>query len=55
MIARSPRDHKQKFIVSRRSERELTSAAASAARWFYYAAGGTGTVGLVLLIMGMIR
>jgi len=55
MVARSPRDPKQKFIVSRRSERELTTAAASAARWFYYAAGGAGLVGVVLLVMGLIR
>ena len=55
MIARSPRDRKQRFMVSRRSERELTTAATGAARWLYYTAGGTGAVGLVLLVLGLAR
>ena len=32
MIARSPKDRTQKFLISRRGERELAGAAASAAR-----------------------
>jgi hypothetical protein len=55
MIARSPRDLKQPFMISRRSERELTTAATSAARKLYYVAGGSGVVGLVLLILGLVR
>jgi hypothetical protein len=54
MIARSPQDHKQKFIISRRSERELASAAASAARYWYYGASGAGALGLVLLVIGIV-
>jgi hypothetical protein len=54
MIARSPKDHKQKFIISRHSERELASAAASAARNWYYATAGSGVLGIVLLVLGLI-
>jgi hypothetical protein len=54
MIARSPKDHKQKFIISRRSERELVASAASAARYWYYGAGGAGALGLVLLVIGVV-
>lgn len=53
MVARDPRG-KHKFLISRRSEQELISDAKSAARWFYYAAGGAGGVGLVLLFVGLI-
>ena len=55
MIARSPKDHKQKFIISRRSERELAASAASAARNWYYATAGLGALGLVLLVIGLVR
>ena len=55
MIARSPKDHKQKFIISRRSERELAASAASAARYWYYGAAGAGALGLVLLVIGIVR
>jgi hypothetical protein len=44
-IARSPRDAKQKFIISRRGERKLATSAASAARQLYYAAAGSGALG----------
>jgi hypothetical protein len=54
MIARSPKDAKQKFIISRRSERELAGAAASAARYWYYGASGAGALGLVLVLIGMV-
>jgi hypothetical protein len=53
MIARSPKD-RQKFIISRRSERELAASAESAARWWYYGAGGAGALGLVLLLIGIV-
>jgi hypothetical protein len=54
MIARSPKDRKQKFLISRRGERELAGAAASAARYWYYGAGGAGALGLVLLAVGIV-
>jgi len=52
MIARSPKDGK--FIISRRSERELADAAASATRYWYYGASGAGALGLVLLVIGIV-
>jgi hypothetical protein len=55
MIARGPKDRKQKFLISRRGERELANAAASAARWWYYATAGSGALGLVLLVVGLVR
>ena len=55
MIARGPRDRRQKFIISRRGERELASAAASAARNWSYAAAGSGALGLVLIALGLMR
>jgi hypothetical protein len=54
MIARSPKDSKQKFFISRRSERELAGAAASAARYWYYGASGAAALGLVLLVIGVV-
>jgi hypothetical protein len=54
-IARGPRDKKLKFLVSRTSERELASSAASSARWFYYATAGSGALGVVLLMLGLLR
>lgn len=55
MIARSPRDSKQKFIISRRSERELMTAASSAARTLNYVAAGSGALGLALIVIGLVR
>lgn len=55
MVARSPKDYKQKFFISRRSERELAGAAAGAARYWYYGAAGAGALGLVLLVIGIVR
>lgn len=55
MIGRNPRDAGQKFIVSRRGERELTRAAATAARNFTYAAAGLGALGAILLAIGLVR
>lgn len=54
MVARGPRG-KQKFLISRRSEQELFSAAGSAARWFYYVAGGAGALGVVLVVIGLVQ
>jgi hypothetical protein len=55
LIARNPHDEAQKFIVSRRGERELANATASAARNWYYASIGSGVLGLVLLILGLVQ
>jgi hypothetical protein len=54
MIARSPKDGKQKFLISRRSERELAGAAASAARNWYYGAAGSGALGVVLVFASFV-
>lgn len=53
-IARGPRDRKQKFIISRRSERELAGSAASWSRWLYFATVGSGAVGAGLLLLGLL-
>lgn len=55
MIGRNPRDGKQKFIISRRSERELMSAAESAARNFTYAAAGLAALGVILIVIWLVR
>jgi hypothetical protein len=52
-IARSPRDSKARFMISRRSERELTQSAAAWSRGLWYAAAGSGMVGLALLVIGL--
>jgi hypothetical protein len=54
-IARGPRDSKAKFLISRRSEHELAQSAASWSRNLYYAAAGSGVLGLVLLVVGLVR
>jgi hypothetical protein len=55
MIARSPKDRGQEFIISRRGERELAGAAASAARNWYFATAGSGALGLVLMIISLFQ
>lgn len=52
-IGRGPRDRKLKFMISRRSERELANEAARTARWLYYATAGSGALGAVLLLLGL--
>src|SRR5947207_1197222 len=54
IVARNLRDSKARFMISRRSERELAQSAAAATRNFYYAAAGSGVVGLVLLVIGLV-
>ena len=44
----------QKFIVSRRSERELAGSAASWSKNLYFAAAGTGVLGLLLTVLGLL-
>jgi hypothetical protein len=55
IVARNPRDSKGKFLVSRRSERELAQSAAAASRNFYYAAAGSGVAGILLLAIGLLN
>jgi hypothetical protein len=52
-IGRSPKESKARFMISRRSERELTQSAASWSRNLYYAAAGLGIVGLLLIVFGL--
>ena len=54
-IGRSPRQPSARFLVSRKSERELTQSAASWSRGLYYVAAGSGVAGLALLIAGLVR
>jgi E3 Ubiquitin ligase len=54
-VARSPKDAKARFMISRRSERELAQSAASWSRNLYYATAASGLVGLALLIVGLVR
>ncbi|HEX5689453.1 MAG TPA: E3 ubiquitin ligase family protein [Roseiflexaceae bacterium] len=53
-IARSPRDAKARFMISRKSERELTQSAAAWARGLRYVAAGSGAIGLLLLAIGFV-
>jgi hypothetical protein len=54
-IGRGPREKKLTFLISRRGERELAQAAASSARWYYYATAGSGAIGMVLLLLGLVQ
>jgi hypothetical protein len=54
MVGCSPRDKNLQFIISRRSERELAKSASSTAWGFKVAAGATGALGMILLVVGMI-
>jgi hypothetical protein len=53
IIAQHPKDSKQPFFVSRKSERELAQSAAGASRNLYYVSGGLGVLGLILLVVGV--
>ncbi|HYF61927.1 MAG TPA: E3 ubiquitin ligase family protein [Herpetosiphonaceae bacterium] len=44
----------QKFIVSRRSERDLANSAASWSKNLYFAAAGTGILGALLTVLGLM-
>jgi hypothetical protein len=52
-VARSPKDSKARFMISRRSEHELTQSAASWSRNLYYVAVGSGVIGLLLVVLGL--
>lgn len=53
-VARHPSDKKQRFLVSRQTERELASSAASWSRNLYYAAAVAGVVGVIVTVLGLI-
>ncbi|WP_129626074.1 E3 ubiquitin ligase family protein [Candidatus Oscillochloris fontis] len=53
-IGKHPRDSKHRFMISRKSEQELASSAAFWSRNLYYAAGGSGVLGVILVIVGML-
>lgn len=43
-----------RFMISRRTERELANSAASLSRNLYFAAAGTGMLGVLLLLLGLV-
>ena len=53
VVARHPNNKKQRFMVSRRTERELAAGAASMAKTMLYAAAATGAIGLIVIIIGL--
>ncbi|MBX0327059.1 E3 ubiquitin ligase family protein [Oscillochloris sp. ZM17-4] len=53
-ITRHPANAKQRFLVSRKSERELAGSAATWSRNMYYAAAGSGALGLIVLVLGLL-
>lgn len=54
LIARHPNDRKQKFIISRKSDREMAQSAATWSRNFRYATVGLAVVGVLLVVVGML-
>ena len=44
-----------RFVISRKTERELASSAASSAKKWLYASGGFGVIGAILLVLGMLK
>ncbi|MEI7769795.1 MAG: E3 ubiquitin ligase family protein [Chloroflexales bacterium] len=53
-VARHPTNTSQRFLVSRKSERELAGSAAAWARGMYYAAAAAAVIGMVLTILGLL-
>lgn len=53
-VMRHPSSKSGRFMVSRRSERELASSAASTAKNMLYAAGASGAIGLILVVVGLL-
>jgi hypothetical protein len=54
MVTRHPTDRSAKFLISWRSERELTAMAEGGSRNLNIAAGVTGALGVVLLLVGFL-
>lgn len=53
-ITFNARKKDQRFMVSRRTERELANSAAKTARTLYFAAAGTGMLGVLLVVLGLL-
>jgi hypothetical protein len=49
-----PRENGRKFIISVKSEAELIQSTGSAARWLLDGATGSGVLGVVLLVAGLL-
>jgi hypothetical protein len=43
-----------RFMISRRSERDLANSASATSRNLYFAAAGTGVLGMLLTILGLV-
>ena len=54
-VGKGPKNKKQRFMVSRQSEHELAGSAQAWARNMLYAASGSGALGALLLIIGLIN
>jgi hypothetical protein len=53
-VARHPSNASQRFLVSRKSERELAGSAAAWARNMNFAAIGAGLLGAILTVLGLL-
>jgi E3 Ubiquitin ligase len=53
LVIGPPSDRKQHFVVSTRSEEQLTASARSRQRWLSRIGAGAGVVGLVLVVLGI--
>lgn len=53
-VSKGPKNKKQRFMISRQSEHELAGAAQAWARNMLYAASGSGALGALLLIIGLL-
>lgn len=53
-IGAHPRGKDARFMVSRRLERDLANSAAAWSKNLYFAAAGSGALGLLLLVLGLI-
>lgn len=53
LVTKHPKDSKQLFFVSRKSERELAKSAAGWSRNMYYATVGMGVLGVILMIVDL--
>lgn len=53
-VGKGPKNKKQRFMISRQSEHELAGSAQAWAHNMLYAASGSGALGALLLIIGLI-
>ncbi len=54
LIGRHPTDSDQAFLISWRTERDLTQRAESGSRSYQIAAAASGALGIVLLVLGFV-